>query len=187
MLVLASASPRRAEILRNAGVPFTVLASDAEEKIGSGESPRACAERLAQAKAVAVHKTRPGDYVLGADTLVIVNGEILGKPKDAEDAARMLRLLSGRSHQVITGVCLITPRGVQDITSEGTLVMMTEIGATEIEEYVRSEEPMDKAGAYAIQGRASRYVTRIEGDYSNVVGLPMAVVYRLLKLRGFQF
>jgi septum formation protein len=184
MLVLASASPRRQEILRNAGIPFVVQAADIEEKVRERESSRECAERLARLKAQAVAEQHPRDFVLGADTIVVVDGEILGKPRDEYDAARMLRLLSGRGHEVITGVCLIGPDGTESVQSEETLVAMSEIGQREIQAYIQTGEPMDKAGAYAIQGMASRWIPRIEGDYFNVVGLPMALVWRMLKERG---
>ena len=182
MLVLASASPRRSELLRNAGLSFAVQPADLDETPLDGELPRDCAERLAREKALAVWRVRPRDVVLGADTIVVVDETILGKPRDADDAACMLRLLSGRVHRVITGVCLAGPGGVQARTSsESTLVTMTEISDAEIRAYVATGEPMDKAGAYAIQGMASRWIPRIEGDYSNVVGLPVALVYRMLR------
>src|ERR1700685_3300588 len=202
MLVLASASPRRHELLRNANIPFTVHLADINETPLANEFPRACAERLAQEKAQAVSKNYPQDFVLGADTIVVIDNAILGKPRDAQDAARMLRLLSGRAHTVITGVCLIKPvdsgqspaanqsklttdnRQLATVSSETTLVNMSEISGDEIRDYVATGEPMDKAGAYAIQGIASRWITRIEGDYSNVVGLPVALVYRMLRERG---
>ena len=203
MIVLASASPRRQELLQKAGISFTVQPADVDETPLVGESPRDCAERLAREKALAIWRTRPQDVVLGADTVVVVDGTILGKPADSEDAARMLRLLSGRLHQVITGVCLVLPvaggqwsvasetkvAGSQlpaankelRIASETTLVAMSEISDEEIRAYVDTGEPMDKAGAYAIQGMASRWIPRIEGDYSNVVGLPVDLVCRMLR------
>jgi septum formation protein len=203
MLVLASASPRRQELLRNAGISFTVHPADIDEKQIPGESAVDCAERLAREKALAVWRVRPQDLVLGADTIVAVDDAILGKPRNAEDAARMLRMLSGRVHRVITGVCLVKPvlsseypvpsvivaGGDEDadktrkvtIASEMTLVTMSEISDEEIRAYVASGEPMDKAGAYAIQGMASRWIPRIEGDYSNVVGLPVALVWKMLR------
>lgn len=185
MLVLASASPRRQELLRIAGISFTVQPADVDETPINGESAQECAERLAREKAVKIAQLRPQDTVLGADTVVVVGGELLGKPADARDAARMLRLLSGREHQVITGVCLVRPnsRNPEDIqiASETTLVTMSKILEEEILEYITTGEPMDKAGAYAIQGMASRWIPRIEGDSSNVVGLPVALVYRMLK------
>jgi septum formation protein len=191
MLVLASASPRRQELLRNADIPFTVQPADIDETPLEGEQARACAERLAREKALAVWRTRPQDLVLGADTVVVVDGHILGKPVDAADAARMLRMLSGRDHQVITGVCLVrssesnqsTGASCEAIATDSatTIVTMAGIPDEEIHAYVTTGEPMDKAGAYAIQGIASRWIPRIEGDYSNVVGLPVALVYRMLK------
>jgi septum formation protein len=211
MLVLASASPRRHELLRNAGISFTVQPANIDETPLAGEPPRECAERLALEKALAVWRTRPQDRVLGADTIVVVDETILGKPIDDEDAVRMLGLLSGRVHRVITGVCLVGTviSGQWPVTSEAapgaasqssfeilrtenrelrtasetTLVTMSELSDDEIREYVVTGEPMDKAGAYAIQGIASRWIPRIEGDYSNVVGLPVALVYRMLRGR----
>jgi|SRR5215472_8528768 len=199
MLVLASASPRRQDLLKSAGISFLVQPADVDETPLPGESARDCAERLARGKALAVWPTRPGDLVLGADTVVVVDEAILGKPSDAKDASRMLRMLSGRVHQVITGVCLASPSGSGDyaapanagdaigencevrISSETTLVTFTALTDAEIRDYVATGEPMDKAGAYAIQGIASRWIPRIEGDYSNVVGLPVARVYRILQ------
>jgi septum formation protein len=203
MLVLASASPRRQELLRAAGIPFVVQPADVDETPRPGEPARACAERLAREKALAVWRTRPDDLVLGADTVVVVDEIILGKPRDSDDAARMLRMLSARQHLVITGVAvvrhskapldgaqsaagqMVSTHGAEGCalinTSETTLVTMCELSEEEIREYVATGEPMDKAGAYAIQGRASRWIPRIEGDYSNVVGLPVALVWRMLR------
>jgi septum formation protein len=186
MLVLASASPRRQELLRSAGIPFEVQPANIAEDPLPGESAKACAERLARAKALAVARQRPHDVVLGADTVVVVDGQLLGKPSDAADAARMLHMLSGREHQVITGVCLVVG-GQSTVASETTSVTMSEISEREITGYVASGEPMDKAGAYAIQGIASRWIPRIEGDYCNVVGLPVALVWRMLGEISSQF
>ncbi|MFI5102644.1 MAG: Maf family protein [Terriglobales bacterium] len=183
MLVLASASPRRQELLHNAGVPFEVQPADIPEDPLPGESAKACAERLAREKALAVARQRLHDCVLGADTVVVVDGQILGKPSDAADAKRMLRMLSGREHQVITGVCLVV-RGEPSVASETTLVTMSELTDEDIADYATSGEPIDKAGAYAIQGIASRWIPRIEGDYSNVVGLPVALVWCMLRQAG---
>jgi septum formation protein len=194
MLVLASASPRRQELLRSAGISFVLQPADVDETPLAKESARDCAERLARRKALAVWQKRPHDMVLGADTIVVVDGAILGKPTDADDAARMLRMLSGRQHQVITGVAVVKTEnsplkpkaglngapGVV-VRSETTAVTMSAISDDEIRDYVATGEPMDKAGAYAIQGIASRWIPRIEGDYSNVVGLPVALVYRMLR------
>jgi septum formation protein len=187
MLVLASASPRRQDLLRNAHISFAVQPADIDETPRAGEGPRQYAERLAREKALAVWQTRPHDTVLGADTIVVVDQTILGKPVDGADAARMLHLLSGRSHQVITGVSIVRPGKLTAekhelrTASESTLVMMNELSEEEIQEYIATGEPMDKAGAYAIQGIASRWIPRIEGDYGNVVGLPVALVYRMLR------
>jgi septum formation protein len=190
MLVLASASPRRQELLRNAGILFEIQPSDISEEPLPDEKPQALVQRLAREKALAVSLRRPNDPILGADTTVVIEDQILGKPRDGADASRMLRLLSGRTHQVITGVCVIAPlSGIQRpvsseqvlVRSEQTLVTMLEITDREIADYVATGEPMDKAGAYAIQGIASRWIPRIEGDYSNVVGLPVALVVRMLK------
>ncbi|MHB8217118.1 MAG: Maf family protein [Candidatus Sulfotelmatobacter sp.] len=194
MIVLASASPRRQELLRNAGISFLVQPADINETPLANESPQNCAKRLARDKALAISQSRPQDYVLGADTIVVIDNSILGKPRDAADAGRMLRLLSGRTHKVVTGVCLVTPsmrgcestpEGREVITvSESTLVSMDEITEQEIRDYIATGEPMDKAGAYAIQGIASRWITCIDGDYSNVVGLPVRRVYSMLRKQG---
>jgi septum formation protein len=178
-LVLASRSPRRAELLRAAGIEFTVRSAEIDETPREGEAPREYVLRLAKEKALAVPADET-ERVLAADTTVVLGAEIMGKPVDAADATRMLRALAGRKHQVITGVCL--KRGDEiaaDIAS--TDVWMAPMSDAEIAEYVASGEPMDKAGAYAIQGLASRFIERIDGSYSNVVGLPIALVYRLLR------
>ena len=184
MLVLASASPRRQELLRNAGIPFEVQPAHIPEDPLPGEAAKECAERLAREKALVVARQRPEDFVLAADTVVVADGQILGKPVDAADAARMLRMLSGREHHVITGVCLVVS-GQWSVASETTVVRMSEISENEIADYVATGEPMDKAGAYAIQGIASRWIPRVDGDYGNVVGLPVALVWRMLKRAGF--
>lgn len=186
MLILASASPRRQELLRSAQIPFEAVPADIVETPLEYEPAKECAERLAREKALAVARLRPQsskDYVLGADTVVAVDNAILGKPADASDAARMLRMLSGRKHHVITGVCVVV-EGEAFVASEATLVTMIEITDDDITAYIKTGEPMDKAGAYAIQGIASRWIPRIEGDYSNVVGLPLCLVFRLLREHG---
>ncbi len=179
MLVLASASPRRREVLSNAGLRFEVRPASIDERPEAGESAEACVIRLARAKAEAV-VLNAGEVVLGADTVVRVDGMILGKPASSEDAARMLHLLSGRWHEVLTGVCVrSSSRSFVDTVT--TRVHMLPIDQGEIDEYVRGGEPMDKAGAYAIQGIASRFIDRIEGCYFNVVGLPVARVFELYR------
>ncbi len=182
MIVLASASPRRQELLRNASIAFDVQPANISEDPLPGESPHECARRLSREKAQAVSRIRPDSVVLGADTIVVVDDQMLGKPVDPADATRMLRLLSGKAHKVITGVCIQGP-GFEDVDAETTSVTMATLDEEEIAFYVASGEPMDKAGGYAIQGIASRWITRIEGDYPNVVGLPVALVYRMLRKR----
>ena len=186
MLLLASASPRRRELLRNAGIEFEVLSVPVDETPLPGERAEALARRLAQAKARAAYAATQSDphfanqnlLVLGADTVVTVDGHVLGKPADEEDAARMLRLLSGKTHQVITGIALEGARGplVDSVTTEVTFSPITE---AEVRAYIATGEPMDKAGAYAIQGIASRWAVEINGCYFNVVGLPVSLVWRL--------
>lgn len=185
MLVLASASPRRQDLLRAAGISFTVQATNIPEDAQAGESARDCAERLAREKAQFIAAQRPDDVILGADTIVVVDGKMLGKPEGEEDAKRMLRMLSGREHEVITGICLTGP-GFVDVRSESTRVTMSELSEDELDFYASSGEPMDKAGAYAIQGIASRWIPRIAGDYANVVGLPVALVYRMMRDHGVE-
>jgi septum formation protein len=179
LLVLASQSPRRAEILRQAGIPFIVRSAPVDETPLPGERPEDYVQRLAEAKAMAVPAT-PEETVLGADTTVVVEGEMLAKPLDHADARRMLAALAGRRHHVLTGICLRRAAHiVRDCAS--TAVWFAPMSSAEIEEYVASGEPMDKAGAYAIQGLASKFIERIDGCYFNVVGLPVALVYPLLR------
>ena len=184
MLVLASTSARRQQILRAAGIPFVVRAPNVKEERREGESPVDYVRRLAEEKAFAVPR-EAGEIVLAGDTVVVVDQHILEKPRDEADAARMLRLLSGSEHEVITGICL---RGDERtiVDSATTRVRFMEITEDEIARCVASGEPMDKAGAYAIQGFASRFIDRVEGGYFNVVGLPISLVYRQLKAMGFE-
>lgn len=179
MLILASQSPRRQEILATAGINFVVRPADVDEGRLGGESPEAHVRRLARAKAESITPGE-GDWVLGADTVVVVDGDILGKPAGAEDAERMLRRLSGREHFVLTGICLRS-RDAEVVDVESTRVHFAPLTDDDIRAYVASGEPDDKAGAYAIQGLASRFIDRIEGCYFNVVGLPISLVYRRLK------
>ena len=179
-IILASASPRRAELLRAAGIDFDVRPADIDETMRPGEEPADYVSRLAEAKARAVHERDGNQTVLAADTAVVVDGQILGKPMDEADAKRMLRMLGGRSHEVLTAVSLFHPGEIVDTRIDATTVEFAELSDADIEWYVSSGEPMDKAGAYAVQGLASRFVTRIDGSYSNVVGLPIALVYQML-------
>lgn len=179
MLVLASRSPRRAELLAAAGIEFCVRAADVDETPLPEENPHQYVVRVAEAKAGAV-AVGDDEIVLAADTTVVLAGEIMGKPRDSADALRMLTALSGQRHEVITAVCLRNSgRTVTDLSS--TAVWFAPLSEQEIQWYVASGEPMDKAGAYGIQGLASRFIDRIEGSYANVVGLPLARVYQLLR------
>lgn len=180
--MLASASPRRQGLLKNAGVEFVVRPADIEEVPRVGEAPLAFAERMAREKARTARHSAD-EIILAADTVVGVADEILGKPVDADDAARMLRLLSGKTHQVITSVCL-SGEEFEDVQSETTRVEFAGISDGDIRHYISTGDPMDKAGAYAIQGGASKWIVRVEGDYYNVVGLPMDLVRRMLREKG---
>jgi septum formation protein len=192
-LLLASASPRRREILEAAGFDFQVVAVSVEERQLDGEPPEEFVCRVAAEKArVAMGKiTSPrGSPILAADTVVVAEGQTLGKPASAEEARRMLRLLSGKEHRVLTGVCLLfapahhtgVPAAIREDTRlASTTVRFTLLSEEEIEEYIAGGEPFDKAGAYAIQGRASKFVEQIQGCYFNVVGLPVSLVYQMLK------
>jgi septum formation protein len=185
-LFLASSSPRRAELLRSAGIDFEIRPADVDERLLDGETAAIYVQRLAAAKALAVaagcgELKRP---VLGADTAVVVDSHILGKPADDDDARRMLRLLSGRTHQVLTGVTLLTAAAARHDRVESTTVEFASMSAREIDWYVSTGECRDKAGAYAIQGLGSRFVRSIDGSYSNVVGLPVAMVYQLCTAAG---
>ena len=179
-LVLASRSSRRADLLTSAGFEFELAPADIDEQLFDGETATDYVSRLARDKAAHVAKGYPDSVVLGADTVVVVDDAILGKPVDALDASRMLHELSGRDHKVLTGVALQS-EGEQWHEVESTLVRFRELSAWDIAWYVRSGESLGKAGAYAIQGLASRFVIRIEGSYSNVVGLPVAVTDRMLR------
>ncbi|MGZ4856667.1 MAG: Maf family protein [Candidatus Angelobacter sp.] len=183
-LILASSSPRRQELLREIGVPFRVHAAHINEDQITGEAPGAYALRLAREKAEAVAVQYPQSYVIGADTIVVVDGEVLGKPKDQGDAVRMLWRLSGRGHEVTTAVSVVAPGTLAETRASTTKVYFRELAEDEIQRYVAGGEPMDKAGAYAIQGGASRWADRIEGEFSNVVGLPLSLVTDMLKTTG---
>ncbi|MFM2125236.1 MAG: hypothetical protein RL328_1687 [Acidobacteriota bacterium] len=178
-LVLASQSPRRRELLTTAGLSFTVRVRPVEEVRQPGEAPEAYVRRLAESKAEASWEDRD-EIVLGADTVVVLDQAVLEKPKDLDDARRMLRLLADREHTVITGICL-RHAGGRIVDHVSTAVRFLQLTDAEIEAYVASGEPMDKAGAYAIQGLASKFVERIDGCFFNVVGLPVSRVYRYLQ------
>jgi nucleoside triphosphate pyrophosphatase len=190
-LVLASASPRRADLLRAAGIAFDVRASDVDESAHPGELPEEYVRRVALAKARAAIAAGEGRAILTADTIVVVGGRALGKPRDVAEARLMLESLSGRTHLVLTAVCVVSQRAEQSSTTRAiacqvasTAVEFEVMTPREIDWYLASGEPMGKAGAYAIQGLASRFVRRIEGSYSNVVGLPVALVCRMCTEAG---
>lgn len=185
MLVLASNSPRRRELLTQSGFTFTVMPASIDEDLQPGENPLAYVTRLALEKAQSVYarldSRDAATAVLGADTTVVApTGEVLGKPADAADAARMLRLLSGATHQVITGVAVVSEFGIET-AAEVTQVSVLTLSDAEIAAYIATGEPMDKAGAYGIQGYAARWIPRIQGCYFNVVGLPLALVSGMLE------
>jgi septum formation protein len=189
LLVLASASPRRAELLARLGIPFSLFPVQTPERLAPGLSPQAQARRLALEKACAAARRLPAldtGWVLGADTLVWLQGHALGKPKNPAQAEAMLRRLSGHSHQVVTGLALVPLHaGAKPmLLAESTRVFFRRLTEDEIKAYVRSGEPMDKAGAYGIQGRAGAFVRRIEGCYFNVMGLPLARTAQMLSQAG---
>lgn len=184
-IVLASHSPRRREFLKNLGIEFSVLGTDVDETIHPNEPIPDHVVRLSRQKAhAAAVAERQAAFVLGADTLVVVDGAALGKPTDRADAVRMLGLISGRTHRVISGFCVVAQDSNREITGAvETLVTMKRLSEKEIGAYIQTGEPMDKAGAYAVQGYASAFITKIEGSYTNVVGLPISeVVDALLSL-----
>jgi septum formation protein len=179
-LVLASGSPRRRELLAQAGYRFTVRAADIDETQHVGEASAAYVQRLALEKARAVRVLAPGSAVIGADTTVVLDGAVLGKPADVAEARSMLRQLSGRVHAVHTGYAVIAD-GLEHAGIETTLVRFAAIEAADLERYLATGDSMDKAGAYGIQGYAARWIDRIEGDYFNVMGLPIAALVRVLR------
>ncbi|MEW5736854.1 MAG: Maf family protein [Thermodesulfobacteriota bacterium] len=184
-LILASASPRRRELLQGAGVPFEVVESGVDENGEESGSPAELAKALARKKALAVAARFPGRFVLGADTIVVVDGAVLGKPSGPDEARRMLSLLSGRSHIVVTGFCLVRePEGDILCDSAATEVWFKDLSEPEINWYLKTGEPYDKAGGYAIQGHGCFMVSRISGSYTNVVGLPLAETLALLYRTG---
>jgi septum formation protein len=183
--ILASVSPRRRELLKLLLADFEVVPSRLEEDTLPGERPEALVRRLAQLKALAVQKLRPEAIIIGADTLVVCDEEVLGKPSSAGQATEMLCKLSGRTHQVLTGVCLLN-RQTCVLDHSVTDVTFSRLSEEEIERYVKSGEPLDKAGGYAIQGIGARFIERIDGCYFNVVGLPVSRVYQMIRNMGYQ-
>ena len=184
-LILASASPRRREMLRMLGVAFTVLQSDVDESPRAGESPEAYALRLSEAKARAVAAVRPGRWVLGADTIVTIDGELLGKPRTPDEARGMIRRLSGRAHTVITAFTLFNSERAEPVRrAVSSEVRFKEVPEDELEWYVATDEPYDKAGGYAVQGKAALFVSEVHGSWTNVVGLPLCEVVEALKGLG---
>jgi septum formation protein len=181
-LILASASPRRRELLARAGVPFTVVAGDVDERRRPGEAPRAYAERLAEDKARAI--AAPGDFVLAADTIVVLGDDVLEKAADGDEARAMLARLSGRAHVVITACFLLSPGGAAARVTVETEVVFRPLGAADLDGYVASGEWRGKAGAYAAQGIAAAFIPAIRGSYTNVVGLPLVEVLELLARAG---
>ncbi|MEQ2439863.1 Maf family protein [Solibaculum intestinale] len=179
-LILASASPRRRELLERAGLSFACIPARGEEIIQKGTRPEQAALTLAQQKALEVAKARPLDTVIGADTIVVLDGMIMGKPRDEADAVRMLTLLSGREHLVLTGVCVVNKGHAHSFVQQ-TKVKFYPLAPAKIRAYVRTGEPMDKAGAYGIQEKGMALVEGIEGDFFNVMGLPIARLLRLLE------
>lgn len=185
-LVLASASPRRADLLRMAGLPFTVRAADLDETILPGEAPDAYATRMARAKALAAEGGNEPSLVLAADTIVVVGGTILGKPADPREAARMIARLSDRTHEVLTAIALrLLPEGTVTTDLAVSRVTFAPMSEEEVAWYVSTAEGLDKAGAYALQGRGALFITAVEGSYTNVIGLPLERLYPLLKRFGF--
>ncbi|HJQ69348.1 MAG TPA: Maf family protein [Blastocatellia bacterium] len=187
-IILASSSPRRADLLKTIGVSFELVPSNINERPHQDEAPADYIIRLARAKVIDAARKRDSGLVIGADTIVVLDGRILGKPRDEDDAARMLKLLSGRWHAVMTGVALYdaaTRREVADY--DKTLVRFAQLSEKEIDWYIRTGEPMDKAGSYAIQERGAMFVEEIAGNYHNVVGLPLTLLYRLSRRMGYSF
>jgi septum formation protein len=187
-IILASSSPRRADLLKTIGVNFELSPSNIHERPHQDEAPADYIIRLARAKVIDAARKRDSGLVIGADTIVVLDGRILGKPRDDEDAERMLKQLSGRWHAVMTGVALYdaaTRREVADY--DKTLVRFAQLTDKEIDWYIKTGEPMDKAGSYAIQERGAMFVEEIAGNYHNVVGLPLTLLYRLSKRMGYSF
>ncbi len=183
-LVLASASPRRAELLRRIGLDPTIIAADVDESVLPGESPHDYVVRVAADKAHAVAQAHPSQVILAADTAVVVDDEALGKPADIDDAAAMLARLSGRAHRVLTAVVVVDPEGIEHSAVAAATVTMADTSAAERAWYVGTGEPMDKAGAYAVQGIGAAFVEQVDGDPTTVIGLPLRTTVELLRVAG---
>lgn len=179
-IILASSSPRRRELMTTAGLEFEIIVKDVDESIPEGTAPVDAAKMTAKKKALAVANEHPDSIVIGADTIVVAGEKILGKPADKADACAMLRMLSGVEHEVITGVCIVCGEKIENF-AQVSRVKFYDLTDEEIEAYVATNEPMDKAGAYGIQGRGCTLVEKIEGDYFNIVGLPVAELNRKIK------
>lgn len=187
-IILASASPRRAELLKQIGVEFELASSPAEERPHPDETPADYTIRIARAKVIAVAREREAGLVIGADTVVVLDGHLIGKPESPADATRLLKQLSGRWHAVLTGVALYDVESRREVADyEKTLVKFAQLSDAEIDWYVGTGEPMDKAGAYGIQGLGGLFIDEIAGNYYNVVGLPIPLVYRLARRLGYSF
>ena len=185
-VILASQSPRRRELLTLVGIPHEVRPSDIDESYGAGELPHAHAERLAREKAAVVARSAPDAVVIGSDTIVVLDGDVLGKPRDERDAASMLMRLSGRTHTVMTAVAVMW-RGVERSAVEEVEVTFHTLTSAEIDAYIATREPMDKAGAYGIQGFGATIVARVDGDYFAVMGLPLQRMVRLMADLGLNY
>ena len=181
-LVLASGSPRRSEILQSAGWEFETDIPDIDESEGAGELPEAYVQRLAKTKAETIAARHSGEIVLGADTTVVIGKQIIGKPLDMDDAKRMLKMLSGNWHEVLTGVAIVK-NGETHVGVQNTRVKFARMSEIEIDYLVENGDPLDKAGAYAVQAQAALFIEGIDGDYWNVVGLPISLVYRLVNTK----
>jgi septum formation protein len=184
-LILASASPRRSELLRQLGLAFEVLPSNVDETLQEGETPAGHVRRLAAAKAGELADRYPAAWVIGADTIVVINGEILGKPADESEARAMLGKLSGNNHRVFTGIAVMRKSGAVNLSEVvASEVIFKDISPAEMDWYVATDEPYDKAGAYAVQGGGAFFIREIHGSYTNVIGLPLCEAITLLKLAG---
>ena len=180
MLILASASPRRKELLSSLNIPFSIIAADISEEIDQNSDLEKEIEKLSYLKAEAIFKDHPDDIVIGSDTIVTIDNKVLGKPKDEKEAMDMLKTLSGKKHSVITAVSILSAKQKETFHINSD-VYFDDLSEEEIQDYIASKEPMDKAGAYAIQGKAGKFIKKIDGDYYAIIGLPINELYRRLK------